>query len=125
MDTQLKISSEQISAVAARGAVTMRALSEKNAALETKVTDLEAKVAGMEREQEVRVIAVDMEAKGLNTELTFDEKVASISKHPNLEVVRESVKMASGEIRIASPSDKPGTGAGTDALTALLSGTDS
>jgi hypothetical protein len=79
----------------------------------------------MEREQEVRVIAVDMEAKGLNTELTFDEKVASISKHPNLEVVRESVKMASGEIRIASPSDKPGTGAGTDALTALLSGTDS
>ena len=115
----LKIGTAQISAVSAKGAATIRTLVEKVASLETEKAQLTEKLASMEREREVEVIAKDMEDKGLNAELTFEEKIAHIRAHNDLENVKEAVKMAStGEIRIANVSDLPGPGT-VDSLTSF------
>jgi SepF-like predicted cell division protein (DUF552 family) len=97
-------------------------LVEKVASLEADKTGLVEKLASMERNREIEIIAKDMEEKGLNAELTFEEKIASIRNHRDLENVKEAVKMASsGEIRIANVSDLPGPGS-TDSLTSFCLG---
>jgi hypothetical protein len=83
----------------------------KQAALEKENTDLREKIASMERDKEIEVLAEEMEAKSLNAELTFDEKIAHIRQHSNLGNIREAVKMASaGNVRIASVTEEAGRG---------------
>ena len=77
----------------------------------------------MEREREIEVIASDMEEKGLNSELTLDEKIAHISKHEDLNRVRDAVKMAgAGTIKIAVVSDELGKGSSDDLTLFCLGG---
>lgn len=114
----VKLASSQVSVVAARGAALIRELSTKVASLTDENHSLREKIAGMERDQQVRAIAADMEEKGLNADLSFDEKIAHIQKHTNLSQVQEAVKMASsGSIRIATVTAKPGKGGAVDGLT--------
>lgn len=81
---------------------------------------LASKVASYERYEMSREIATLMEENNLNTQMTFEDKVASIYKAKSLENVREAVKMASsGTIQIAQLSDTPGNGGGLDSLTAF------
>lgn len=96
MSTETAKTAEGISAVAARAADVTRKLIAKNASLETENAALHAKVASYERADRVRTIAHDMEEKGLSPELTFEEKVASISGYQDLELVAQSVKLAGG-----------------------------
>ena len=118
-----KIGSEQVAAVAARGASTLRAVMQKNASLEQENFQLREKIASMERDREIEAIATEMEEKGLNEGMSLDEKIAHISKHNDLNRVREAVKMAgAGNIRIAEVADDPGHGSSDDLTLFCLGG---
>lgn len=115
----MKIGNAQLAAVSAKGAVTIRSLVEKVASLEQENIALRTKIASIERDARVDELAREMEDKGLNVEMTFEEKVAHLRGQANLENVVEAVKMASaGHIRLADVSDHPGTGA-IDPLTSF------
>lgn len=114
--------STHFSAVAARSAMALRELTEKVASLEQENYQLRNKIQQYEEGELIGQLAREMEDKGLNQDMTFEEKVASIRNANNLENVREAVKMASsGYIRMASVSEKPGRGS-TDALTMFCLG---
>jgi len=116
--------STHFSAVAARSAAALRELTEKVASLEQQNTQLRAKITEYEDGALISEIAREMEDKGLNQDMTFEEKVASIRTAQSLENVREAVKMASaGYIRMAEVSDSPGRGS-TDPLTMFCLGAD-
>ena len=116
--------STHFSAVAARSAAALRELTEKVASLEQENYQLRNKIQHYEDGALISEIAREMEDKGLNQDMTFEEKVASIRKAQSLENVREAVKMASaGYIRMAEVSDSPGRGS-TDPLTMFCLGAD-
>ena len=114
----LKIASEQIAAVSARGAATLRAQSEYINQLEQENFILRDKIASIERDSEINELAAEMEEKGLNTDLSYEEKVASLYRAKDLGRVRDAVKLASASgIRLADLADIPGRGTGSDAFT--------
>lgn len=98
-----QVSNTQVSAVAARGAATLRKLASRNEELEQENQALREKVASYEKGDRIRSIAQQMEDKGLNADMTFDEKVASLTNYDDLDKVEEAVKMASsGNLQLAS-----------------------
>jgi superfamily II RNA helicase len=114
--------STHFSAVAARSATALRQMTEKVASLQQENHQLRAKISEYEQHNEIADLAREMEEKGLNQEMTFEEKVASIRNSGRLENVKEAVKMASaGYIRLADVSEAPGRGS-TDTLTAFCLG---
>ena len=119
----MNINSAQASVVAAKGAATIRTLTEKNASQATELSELRQWKTSRERDDEIRKIASAMEEKGLNAELTFNEKVASISSYNDLKQVEQAVEMASsGNIKLASVAeDTPGRG-GSDEFTSFCIG---
>jgi hypothetical protein len=118
----LKIGNTHVAAVVARGVITLRAMTTKYASLQSENTQLREKIASMEREQEIAVLAKEMDEKGLNADLTFEEKVAHIRQHTDLSRVREAVKMASsGSVRIADVTTEPSRGL-RDSLTSFCLG---
>jgi hypothetical protein len=115
----LKIGSAELAVVSAKSAAAIRSLTEKVASLEQENIHLRTKLATIARDTQIAELARDMEDKGLNAHMTFDEKIAHLRGHAHLENVREAVKMASaGNIRIAELSDRPGSGA-LDPLTSF------
>jgi hypothetical protein len=115
----LKIGNAQFVAVSAKSAVIIRTLVEKVASLEQENIVLCIKLAFNARDEQISALAREMEDKGLNVDMTFEEKVASLRGQANLENVVEAVKMASaGYVRLADVSDHPGTGA-IDPLTSF------
>ena len=120
MDANVKIAASQVAVIAARGAATIREQATKIASLSAQNEQLTAKLAARDRSDEVMAIARDMEEKNLNESMTFDEKVAAVASYPDLNTVRESVKMASSrsELVIARATNAPGRGK-MDALTAF------
>ncbi len=119
----LKIGSAELAAVSAKSAATIRSLTEKVASQELEITQLRTKLASIHRDGQISELAREMEDKGLNADMTFEEKIAHLRGHAQLENVREAVKMASaGTVRLADVSDHPGTSA-LDPLTSFcLSG---
>jgi hypothetical protein len=85
-----------VAAVAAQSARALRGLAEKVASQDSEIITLREKVANYERRDQVRALAKEMDDRGLSPELNMDEKIASISKYPNLDLVRESIKLAGG-----------------------------
>ena len=105
--------------ISARGAASIRTLIEKVASLESENVRLQEKLAEYERDHEISALAQEMEDKGLNADMTFEEKVASLRGHAHLESVKEAVKLAAaGGIQLADVSDRPGAGA-LDPLTSF------
>jgi hypothetical protein len=97
-------------------------MTQKVASLEAEKTQLQQKIASMEREKDIEILAKEMDEKGLNADLTMDEKVAHIRQYTDLSRVREAVKMASsGNIRLAEVSKEPGRGP-QDSLTSYCLG---
>jgi hypothetical protein len=90
-----KISNQQAAALTKVAASTLRALSEENKALREKV-------ASHEKQSRAEKIAVMMEEKGLNTELDFPSKVASILERDDLTVLEEAVGMSAPQMKLAS-----------------------
>lgn len=107
----LKLSSAQVAAVVAKGAETINTLTQKVQSLEEENATLHQKIASFERERLVEELATEMEEKGLNAGLTFEEKIAHLSRMEDLSSVREAVKMASGTgLSFGELSDTPGNG---------------
>lgn len=120
----VKINSAQASVIAARGATVIRTLSEKVASLEAENQTLRSTLEDHTRTRQVHELAQEMEDKGLNAHLSFDEKVAHLSRTSDLDSVRHAVAMvSSGGIPFAKVADAPSTG-GVDTLTALCLGAD-
>jgi hypothetical protein len=123
MSYNIKIGSAQAAVVSARGAQMIRTLSEKVASLADENTQLRSLLSQRQHEDSVRELAHEMESKGLNSEMSFEEKVAHISQYNDLSLIRQAVGMAAGsEIRFAKVADVPGRG--VDPLTELCLGAD-
>lgn len=126
MDFKVKLGSAQAAVIAARGAQEIRSLSAKCASLELENTQLHAKVAQLDRAASIEAIAEEMERKGLDDDLTHEEKVAKLASIADLSPVVAAVKMASAktDVRlstIGSVDASPGRGT-LDPLTAFATG---
>ena len=117
----LKIANEQIAAVTARAAATMRAQNSRIMELEAENGRLHDKLASVERDQVIAVLAQEMEDKGLNPELSLSEKIASLHRVSDLNRVQDAVSLASASgVRLADLSTLPGRASGTDGFTSYL-----
>ena len=91
-----KISAAQTQQLMKTAADNIRALSNENSELRTKV-------ASYERKARAESIANLMEEKGYQPNTSFQEKVAGlISENRDLDVVEEAVKMGAPQIKVAS-----------------------
>jgi len=81
-----KISSKDAAALLKQAGAAIRTLTSENAKL---LEELD----GIRRDQRIDKIAEDMEDKGLNQELTREQKIASL-REANLDVAEEAIKMA-------------------------------
>jgi hypothetical protein len=116
-----KLGSSQIAAVTARASKVTRALADENAQLREKNASLVAEISSYQRRDQVRKLASQMEEKGLNADMTFDEKVASIFSYEDLGAVQEAIKLAgSGNIGLPEVTDDL-PGRGSDAQQSLHS----
>lgn len=76
----------------------LRALSEEN-------QDLKTKVSHYEKKARVEKIASSMEAKGLEPELSMEDKIAGLLKRDDLSVVEEAISMSAPQMKLASVHD--------------------
>ncbi len=81
----------------------LRALSEEN-------TALKEKVAFYQKRERVEKLATDMEAKNLDPESTFEQKVERLMSTPEeqVDVVEKAVDLSANQIKLAALSDHPG-----------------
>jgi hypothetical protein len=90
-----KISNVQIGQMMKVAAHSIRLLSEEN-------QQLREKVAQFEHRARVEKVASLMEEKGLQPELSFEEKVAALSQKDNLDVIEEAVGLSAPQLKLAS-----------------------
>lgn len=90
-----KISHAQISQAMKTAASSLRTISVENA-------ELKEKVAHYERKERAEVLANQMDDKGLQPELSFQEKVAGLLKRDNLDAVEEAINMSAPQTKLAS-----------------------
>lgn len=76
----------------------IQALSEEN-------QDLKTKVAHYEKKERAEKIASKMEQKGLEPELSMEDKIAGLLKRDDLSVVEEAVSMSAPQMKLASVHD--------------------
>lgn len=96
-----KLSSTKVAEVLRQVGPTLRGLSEENQALKEKL-------AHYEKRDRVEKIASAMEAKNLNPEASFDEKVEQLMAADDLGVVEKAVELSAPQIKLAALSDDPG-----------------
>lgn len=107
-----KLSSDDVRGTLAQVGPTLRAMSEENLGLKTKL-------AHYQKMERVAKLASSMQKKGLNPETTMEEKVAALMQRDNLNVIEEAVNMSAPQIKLAEVSDHPGSS--HDAATAFVS----
>lgn len=100
-----KISAAQAGQMMKVAAENLRALSEENKSIKAERDELQTKVASYEREKRIEKVAKAMESKGLNPELTLEEKVASLRQHEKLEVLEEAVNLSAPQMKLASVAE--------------------
>jgi hypothetical protein len=93
-----KLSNVEVGQMMKLAAENLRALSEENQGLREKVTSYEAR-------DRAEKIAHVMEEKGLEPELSFDEKVDGLLKREDLAVVEQAVGMSAPQMKLASVHD--------------------
>jgi cell division septum initiation protein DivIVA len=96
-----KISNVQVAQLQKLASNTLRALSEENGTLRTQNADLLTKVAAFEKRARAEKIAATMESKGLNPEVSFEEKIAEILRRDNFDVLEEAVGLAAPQTKVA------------------------
>jgi predicted transcriptional regulator len=97
-----KISSQDAASRLKQAGAAIRNLSQER-------RELQEKLASYEKKDRVVKIARDMEEKGLSSELTFEQKVATLEKAPRLDVTEEAIKLAAPQGRgFGDISDAPG-----------------
>jgi vacuolar-type H+-ATPase subunit I/STV1 len=94
---------------------TLRGLSKHAQALETENTELRDKVAQYELRDRAVKLATVLEEKGLNEDLSFEEKVAALMDEPDkLELREEAAKIAAQQMSLGElDEDRPGNGGST------------
>lgn len=93
-----KISHAQLGQMFKTAADTIRTFSEEN-------QQLKEKVAAFEKKERAEKIALAMEEKGLQPELTYQDKVAGLLRRENLDVVEEAVGFSAPQTKFASVHD--------------------
>jgi len=76
----------------------LRALSEEN-------QDLKTKLSHYEKKEHAEKVARLMEEKGIEPELSFQDKVAGLLRRERLDVVEEAVGLAAPQMKLASVHD--------------------
>lgn len=98
---QTKISTAQTSQMMKLAAENLRNLSEEN-------VTLREKVAFYEKKNRAEKIATAMVEKGLEPELSLDEKIAGLLKREDLSIVEEAVSMSAPQMKLASVHEESG-----------------
>lgn len=93
-----KLSAAQVSKMTKLAADALRALSERN-------QELEAELTHFKKKEYAEKIASSMEEKGLDSSLSFEDKVTNLMKREDLHVVEEAVGMTSPQMKLASVID--------------------
>lgn len=93
-----KISHAEAGQMMKLAADSLRALSEEN-------QDLKGKLAHYEKKEHAEKVAHLMEEKGIEPELSYQEKVAGLMKRDRLDVVEEAVGLAAPQMKLASVHD--------------------
>lgn len=104
-----KISSEQAGQILGQVAPTLRAQQQKIESQGTLIDEQATKLAFYERRERAEKIAAQLEAKGLDPESSFTQKVDGLMKpETDLDVVEKAIDMSAPQIKLASLSDNPG-----------------
>lgn len=96
-----KLSSTKVAEVLSQVGPTLRALSAENQALKEKV-------AHYEKRDRVEKIASQMQAKNLDPETSYEEKVETLMGSDDLNVVEKAISFSAPQIKLAALSDDPG-----------------
>ncbi len=109
-----KIAHTKVAEVLSQVGPALRALREENDVLTEKL-------AHYEKQARVQKIASNMQAKNLNPESSFEEKVDSLMGEDNgkLDVIEQAIDMSAPQVKLAALSDHPSNG--TDAADAFHS----
>jgi secreted Zn-dependent insulinase-like peptidase len=97
-----KLSTTQAGQMMKLAAENLRSLSVENSTLRQERDEAMQKVAAFEQDKRIERVAKAMEAKGLNPELSLEEKVASLRSHEKLEVLEEAVNLSAPQMKLAS-----------------------
>lgn len=109
-----KLSSTKVAEVLAQVPIALRALSQEN-------QELKEKLASYEKRDRVTKIASQMEAKNLNPETTFEEKVAALMESNDLNTYEKAIELSARQVKLAALSDHPGNPSNAeDAFVAAL-----
>jgi hypothetical protein len=104
-----KISSEQASQILGQVGPTLRAQQQKIESQAVMIEEQQEKLAFYQRRERAEKIASQLEAKGLDPDTTYAQKVDGLmSSDKNLDVIEEAVGMSAPQIKLASLSDNPG-----------------
>jgi hypothetical protein len=93
-----KMSNVEVGQVLKLSAGTIRALSEENQNLKTKVSHFEKRA-------QAEKIATAMEDKRLQPELDYKQKVAGLMERDDLEVVEQAVGLTAPQMKLASVAE--------------------
>ena len=110
-----KLSSTKVAGVLAQVPGTLRALSEEN-------TALKEKLAHYQKMERVTKIASSMQAKNLDPDSDYNQKVEHLMGSNDLDVVEKAIELSAPQIKLAALSDSPGNSGGVDAESAFVSG---
>lgn len=94
-----KISAVKVATVTKIAAENLRALSAEN-------QELREKLSFFLKKDHAERIASEMEEKGLESELSFGEKVSGLMNRSNLDVIEEAVGMSAPQMKIATVTDR-------------------
>ena len=116
-----KYSGAEVGQVMKLAAENLRALSEENQGLKTKV-------AAFEKKARAEKIASAMHQKGLDPDMSLEEKVEALQKREDLDVMEQAVGMQASQMKLASVAEDSRVavegddtgGAATDAFAANL-----
>jgi hypothetical protein len=84
----------------------MKVASDGLRALSEELVSAKTKLAHFERKERAEKIATQMEEKSLNSDLSFEEKVAHLMGQENLDVIEQAVGMSNTNMNSFSLTDK-------------------
>jgi hypothetical protein len=99
--TMNKLSSTKVAEVLRQVGPTLRAQ-------QAEIYTLKEKVAFYEKRARVEQIASDMEAKNLDPDSSYAQKVETLMDNDDLDVVEKAIQLSAPQIKLAALSDDPG-----------------
>lgn len=112
-----KLSSTKVAEVLAQVPQTLRAQQEE-------IRGLREKIAHYEKRDRVVKIASEMQAKNLDPETTFEDKIDHLMGTDDLDVFEKAIELSAPQIKVAALSDHPGNASDAESAfaAALLDG---